>query len=46
VASARPQLAAYLGTGDRRPDIVVRFGYGPEMPKSLRRPVDQVLFPA
>jgi len=43
VPAVRRQLAAYLGVGARRPDLVMRFGYGPEMPKSLRRPVEQVL---
>jgi len=43
VASIRPELSRYLGLGDRRPDLVVRFGYGPELPRSLRRPVDQVI---
>lgn len=39
----RPQFATYLGVGDRRPDLVVRFGRGPELPKSLRRPLAAVL---
>jgi hypothetical protein len=39
----RPQFASYLGIGDRRPDLVVRFGYGPQTPRSLRRPVEAVL---
>jgi hypothetical protein len=39
----RPKLAAELGLGDRRPDLIVRFGYGPDMPKSLRRPVASVI---
>lgn len=43
VASLRGQLATWLGVGPRRPNLVVRFGYGPEMPKSLRRPVTDVL---
>jgi hypothetical protein len=43
VAALRPQFAVDLGIGDRRPDLVVRFGYGPAMPRSLRRPVDQVI---
>lgn len=43
VASIRPQLASALGLGTRRPDLVVRFGRGPEMPRSLRRPVGAVL---
>ncbi len=44
VVSLRQQFAAWLGVGSRRPDLVVRFGYGPEMPRSLRRPVSEVLF--
>lgn len=43
VPEVRAQFSDYLGIGDRRPDLLVRFGYGPELPKSLRRPVDQVL---
>jgi len=43
VSVLRPQFASYLGLGTRRPDLVVRFGYGPEMPRSLRRPVEQVI---
>ena len=42
VQALRPQLAAYLGLGDRRPDLIVRFGRGPLMPRSLRRPVEDV----
>jgi hypothetical protein len=43
VATLREQLATWLGVGSRRLDLVVRFGYGPEMPKSFRRPVTDVL---
>jgi hypothetical protein len=43
IAAVRGQFAAYLGAGERRPDLVMRFGYGPELPRSLRRPVEQVL---
>lgn len=43
VKALRPQFATYLGVGDRRPDLVVRFGRGPELPKSLRRPLAAVL---
>lgn len=43
VASMRPQLARDLGLGARRPDLVVRFGRGGVMPRSLRRPVSAVL---
>lgn len=43
VSSIRPQFASGLGIGSDRPDLVVRFGRGPEMPRSLRRPVQAVL---
>ena len=43
VAEVRPAFAAALGLGDRRPDLVVRFGRGPLAPYSLRRPVAEVL---
>ena len=43
VPEVRTQFADYLGIGDRRPNLLVRFGYGPELPRSLRRPVDDVL---
>ena len=43
VAEVRRRFADHLGLGDRRPDLVVRFGYGPEMPLSLRRPVGAVM---
>lgn len=43
VSALRPQFASLLGIGQRRPDLVVRFGRGPETPRSLRRPVQDVL---
>jgi hypothetical protein len=43
VQAVRPQFAAALGLSDQRPDLVVRFGRGPTMPFSLRRPVQAVL---
>jgi hypothetical protein len=43
VPQVRQQFATFLGIGDRLPDLVMRFGSGPELPKSLRRPVDQVM---
>ena len=43
VASIRPQLAAALGLGKGQLDLVVRFGRGQAMPRSLRRPVTAVL---
>ena len=41
--ATRPDFAHWLGATDRRPDLVVRFGHGPDLPRSLRRPVSQVL---
>jgi hypothetical protein len=46
VPAVRRQFATYLGIGGRRPDLVMRFGYSPELPKSLRRPVERVILPA
>jgi hypothetical protein len=43
VAPLRAQFATWLNLGGRRPDLVVRFGRGPTMPRSLRRPIEQVL---
>jgi hypothetical protein len=43
VPTLRPQFAAFLGIGTSRPDLVVRFGRGPKLPPSLRRPVEAVL---
>lgn len=43
VSSLRPDFARSLGLGHHRPDLVVRFGRGPEMPRSLRRTVNAVI---
>jgi hypothetical protein len=43
VAALRPAFATSLGLTDQRPDLIVRFGRGPAMPRSLRRPVEAVL---
>jgi nitroreductase len=43
VASLRPALAGLVGTPGRRPDLVMRFGYGATMPYSARRPLAAVL---
>jgi len=43
VPTLRAQFATYMGVGKRRPDLVVRFGRGPKLPSSLRRPVETVL---
>jgi hypothetical protein len=37
VPAVRTQFAQGLGLGSRRPDLVVRFGRGPQLPYSLRR---------
>lgn len=42
-AGLRPDFAKALGLETGRPDLVVRFGRGPEMPKSLRRSLETVL---
>ena len=43
VAGLRPELAALAGLPGRRPDILMRFGYGPALPFSARRPASAVL---
>ena len=45
VPNLRPELASLVGMPGRRPDIVMRFGYGPTLPFSARRPVSAVLVP-
>ena len=36
-------FADWLGIPGKRPDLVIRFACGHTFPKSLRRPVDQVI---
>ncbi len=43
VADLRPELASLVGLPGRRPDLVMRFGHGNQLPFSARRPVQQVL---
>ncbi len=43
VAQLRPDLAGLIGMPGRRPDIVMRFGYGPTLPYSVRRPTETVI---
>jgi hypothetical protein len=43
VAAQRAQLQSTLGLGTRRADMIIRIGRGPTLPRSLRRPVDDVL---
>jgi hypothetical protein len=43
IAAIRLLFASAIGLAGQRPDLVVRFGRGPTMPQSLRRPVADVL---
>ena len=43
VAALQQQFATFLGISNRRADLVVRFGRGPTMPRSVRRPLDAVI---
>lgn len=43
VAPVRAQFSSWLALGEERPDLIVRFGYGSPLPKSLRRPVEEVI---
>ncbi|OYW08877.1 MAG: Tat pathway signal protein, partial [Rhodospirillales bacterium 12-71-4] len=43
VPGLRGALAAWLGVAPLRPNLILRFGRGPELPASLRRPVAAVL---
>jgi hypothetical protein len=43
VPAVRSPFAEWLGLGSQRPDLVVRFGRGPLLPYSLRRPVTAVI---
>ena len=42
-AEFRPQLASLIGVPGMRPDLVVRFGSGTALPRSLRRPLGDVI---
>ncbi len=46
VPSIRPEIANLLGIEGKRPDLIVRFGYAPAMPKSLRRPTKDLIVQA
>jgi len=46
VAALRHEFARSLGIAGLRPDLVVRFGRGPALPPSLRRPLQAVLMQA
>lgn len=43
VAAPRPKFTQAIGLGGTRSYLVIRFGRGPTLPPSLRRPVQAVL---
>ncbi len=43
VSSLRGQFQSAIGLGRSLPQLLVRFGYADAMPRSLRRPVEQVI---
>lgn len=43
VPQFRAELLKLVGANEPRPNLLVRFGYGNPMPRSLRRPVSDVL---
>lgn len=43
VAGLRADLADLAGAKGKRPDVVMRFGHGPDLPMSPRRPVNDVI---
>ena len=43
VASLRSQFQTAMGMGPSLPQFLVRFGYAATLPRSLRRPVEQVI---
>ncbi|MFF0903275.1 UNVERIFIED_CONTAM: hypothetical protein RF653_06335 [Kocuria sp. CPCC 205316] len=43
VPGLRPRFETWLGLTEERAQLVVRFGHGPKLPYSLRRPVEDVL---
>lgn len=46
VTDLRSQFQSAMGLGAALPQLLVRFGYADAMPRSLRRPVEQVLLQA
>lgn len=43
VTKLRSKFACAMGIGNHRPDLIVRIGRGQEMPRSLRRPIEDVI---
>ncbi|NTU62855.1 MAG: Tat pathway signal protein, partial [Chloroflexi bacterium] len=46
VANLRGQFQSAMGLGAALPQLLLRYGYADAMPRSLRRPIEQVLLPA
>ncbi|WP_068083701.1 Acg family FMN-binding oxidoreductase [Polycladidibacter stylochi] len=46
VEGVREALATWLGVRGQHPALLIRYGYAPEMPFSLRRPVEDVIISA
>jgi hypothetical protein len=42
VATVRSRFASAIGREGHRPDLVLRFGFGPALARSMRRPVEAV----
>ncbi len=43
VPAVRAEFSQLLGIADQRADLVVRYGHAPAKPKSLRRPISEVI---
>lgn len=43
IPTVRAEFSKVLGIGNQRADLVVRYGYAPAMPRSLRRPIGEVI---
>lgn len=43
VPEVRSEFAKFLNIGAKRPNLLIRLGYAHDMPKSLRRPLTQVI---
>ncbi len=43
VAGVRGQFQSAIGLGNALPQLLIRFGYADPMPRSLRRPIEQVI---